>query len=183
MNGRVAYPRKLVLGGKLDGKYVVEEYSIRRPFLEEMLAKHGYDNKTTCLRKWKESGVLDCDQDRFTRTRKVIKSGSKEDVYVLKVFSDSFDYGGVEYSENKKALVKKRNNSSVRASVMDLLKDDDEDEEDEGDKHPDSSKNGSDEGQETEVSDSVRKEEVVNHENTSQDENDGKQWEEYCDLA
>ena len=176
-NGKISYKKKRLP----DGRYIVEEYSIRRTFLEEIFAKHGYDNKASCLRAWKDMGVLDHDKDRYTRTRKLLEDGGKEDVYVLKVFSDSPCYGpdhedmvdeDIPSQKKKKVLNKTR--------IADLLKDDEDEESVEGKSSPDNACLEDDNT--TEVTE--MKAEVKNNDTTTEDEEDkGSQWVEYCDPA
>lgn len=66
---------------------MVEEYEIRRSFLEEVLYKNNFPNPKACYEEWRSMGVLDHDADRFTRSRKIDKASEKsEDVFVLRVF-------------------------------------------------------------------------------------------------
>lgn len=83
--GRITYPCKHLP----DGRCVVEQYEIRRGFLEEVLSKNNFPNSKACYQEWRKLGVLDCDADRYTRSRKIGKVSTKcEDVFVLRVFGD-----------------------------------------------------------------------------------------------
>lgn len=81
--GRITTPNKELPSGQV----VIEEYQIRRSFVEEVLAKNGYKNPKACYAEWRAMGVLDHDSDRFTRSKKIDTSSDKyEDVFVLRVF-------------------------------------------------------------------------------------------------
>lgn len=81
--GRITYP-----GTRCDdGRILKEVYEIRKSFVEETLKANGYDNLNSCCKAWKEMGVLDYERGRNTRSRKLVLSGSAEDVYVLNVYS------------------------------------------------------------------------------------------------
>jgi hypothetical protein len=96
--GRISYPKTILPNGKC----VVEEYEIRRGFLEEILSKKNFPNITTCAREWKAMEVLDHETGRLTRSRKIDKkSGKAEDVFVFRVFGDAPD------SQPKSKLVKR----------------------------------------------------------------------------
>lgn len=84
--GRITYPN-LILP---DGRTVIEEYEIRRSFLEQVLKENGFPNSRTCAKAWKASGVLDYETGRSTRSRKIDKSAADpEDVFVFRVFGDT----------------------------------------------------------------------------------------------
>ena len=84
--GRISYPNKILT----DGRVILEEYAIRRSFLEQTLAQNNFPNISTCVKEWKTMGVLDCDADRPTRSRLIDKSAGKtEDVFVLRVFAEA----------------------------------------------------------------------------------------------
>lgn len=83
--GRIRYPNKKVG----DNKYLVEEYAVRQSVVENILKKHGYENKRTYIKEWRENGVLDCDSDRPTRSRRIEPNGKSEDVYVFLVYSET----------------------------------------------------------------------------------------------
>lgn len=96
--GRISYPKTILPNGKC----VVEEYEIRRGFLEEILSKKNFPNITTCAREWKAMEVLDHETGRLTRSRKIDKkSGKAEDVFVFRVFGDA------PVSQPKSKLVKR----------------------------------------------------------------------------
>lgn len=83
--GRVSYPGKLLP----DGRYVAEEYELRKDFLEALLKSKGFPNISTCAKEWKAMGVLNHETGRLTRARKVIPmTHTTEDVYVFRVFGD-----------------------------------------------------------------------------------------------
>lgn len=81
--GKITAPNKVLPTGQV----VIEEYQIRRSFVEEVLAKNGYKNPKACYAEWRAMGVLDHDNDRFTRSKKIDPASDKyEDVFVLRVF-------------------------------------------------------------------------------------------------
>lgn len=81
--GRITYPNNVLP----DGRVVIEQYEIRRSFLEEVLKKNNFPNCRACYEEWRSMGVLDHDADRFTRSRKIDKASDKnEDVFVLRVY-------------------------------------------------------------------------------------------------
>ena len=84
--GRITYPN-IVLP---DGRVIVEQYEIRRSFVEATLHKYNFPNPTACYRQWREMGVLDHEQGKFTRGRKIDPSAEKdENVFVLRVFGNA----------------------------------------------------------------------------------------------
>jgi hypothetical protein len=84
--GRITTPNKVLP----DGRVTIEEYQIRRSFVEEVLHKNGFKNAKACYAEWRSMGVLDHDSDRFTRSKKIDPSSDKnEDVFVLRVFGDT----------------------------------------------------------------------------------------------
>ena len=84
--GKITTPNKVLPTGQV----VVEEYQIRRSFVEQVLVKNGYKNPKACYAEWRSMGVLDHDSDRFTRSKKIDPSSEKnEDVFVLRVFGDA----------------------------------------------------------------------------------------------
>ena len=175
-NGKISYKKKRLP----DGRYIVEEYSIRRTFLEEIFAKHGYDNKASCLRAWKDMGVLDHDKDRYTRTRKLLEDGGKEDVYVLKVFSDSPCYGPDNEDLVEAIPIQRKKKVLNKTRIADLLKDDEDEEGGGGEASPDNACLKDDNTTEA----VEMKDEVRNNDTTAEDEEDeGSQWVEYCDFA
>ena len=72
-----------------NGKKVVKEYEIRPTILEGILKKYGHPNVKTCSDYWRECGLISCDSDRPTRSRKIMPNNSKsEDVYVFRVYDN-----------------------------------------------------------------------------------------------
>lgn len=51
---------------------------------DEMIAKGQYEESSIVLKELKAKGYLDCEADRYTRSRKM-PNGTKQDVYVLKL--------------------------------------------------------------------------------------------------
>ena len=84
--GRISYPNTILPSGLC----VVEQYEIRRSYLEKLLDSNNFPNITTCAREWKSMDVLDYEAGRLTRSRKIDKSAtSPEDVFVFRVFGDA----------------------------------------------------------------------------------------------
>jgi len=74
------------------GKYVnnkniskPDEISILVDTFKTIMNNGGYDDEKIILKAWKESGILDCEKDRYTRARKLGGTGCKVNVYVIKV--------------------------------------------------------------------------------------------------
>ena len=85
-HGKITYPNTILP----DGRVILEEYAIRRGFVEEVLAKNGFKNTKACYDEWTAMGVLDRDKDRPTRSRKIDPKANKaEDVFVLRVYGDA----------------------------------------------------------------------------------------------
>lgn len=81
--GRITYPNTILP----DGRVVIEQYEIRRSFVEATLSKHHFPNPTACYRQWRDMGVLDYEKGKFTRGRKIDPSSEKdENVFVLRVY-------------------------------------------------------------------------------------------------
>lgn len=51
---------------------------------EEMIKQGGYEDKNVVLRELKQNGYLNCESDRFTRSRKS-PVGYTQEVYVIKL--------------------------------------------------------------------------------------------------
>ena len=83
--GRITHPKKSLP----DGRYLTDEFEIRKGFLEKVLKDKGFPNISTCAKEWKAMGVLNHETGRLTRSRKIIPlADSAEDVYVFQVFGD-----------------------------------------------------------------------------------------------
>lgn len=68
----------------LGNRTVVEEFEVRPSIVEDLLKKGGYENIKTCIREWTTAKVLNRDEKRATRIRKIEDVG--ESVYVFRVF-------------------------------------------------------------------------------------------------
>ena len=72
-----------------DGRMINQEVEVRKNVLEDLLKKHGFTNKSTCIDAWKAMGVLDYEDEKHPcRSRKVDPYAEKEKVYVLRVFDE-----------------------------------------------------------------------------------------------
>lgn len=118
--GKVSYPKKVLENGQI----IAEEYAVRKSYVDSILSNNGFQNKRTCVNTWKQQGVLDCDGDRPTRSRKIVPGGKSEDVYVFRVYADPSDNVSddvVSDSPELQIVPKKK-----PATVEYLLADDDE---------------------------------------------------------
>lgn len=75
-----------------DGRVIVQEFEVRPSVVEKILHEGGFENRATCIAEWKKLEVLDFEgKGHATRSRKIDESapkGSKEEVYVFRVFCD-----------------------------------------------------------------------------------------------
>jgi len=83
--GRISYKNKVLP----DGRKVVEELEVRPSIVEAILHQNGYENIKTCEKAWLDAGLISCDKDRPTRSRKIVDK--YEDVYVFRVFEKTGD--------------------------------------------------------------------------------------------
>lgn len=85
-----------------DGRVVMEEFLVRKPVVNSILKKHGFENSATCAKRWSELGLTSCDKDRPTRSRKIEPESSKyEEVFVFRVFEEFADLvDGVEHESD-----------------------------------------------------------------------------------
>lgn len=73
-------------------KQVVEEIEVYPSVVKEILKSNGFTNIETCVKAWKESGVIDFEGDRNHHRRCLDpNSGSKDKVFVFRVFETSDD--------------------------------------------------------------------------------------------
>lgn len=70
--------------GKLTPKREWIEVQMNKISFEEMIKQGGYEDKNVVLKELKQNGYLNCESDRFTRSRKN-SLGYTEDVYVIKL--------------------------------------------------------------------------------------------------
>ncbi len=120
--GKITYPNTVLPNGQV----IVEEYAIRRNFVEEVLTKNGFKNTRACYDEWNAMGVLDRDKDRPTRSRKIDpKAGKTEDVFVLRVYGDTL----VTPPKKPKCKLVKRAIPSCSSQLATLLNDAEEAEE------------------------------------------------------
>lgn len=89
--GRVTYMRVPYPGGRV----VVQEFEIRQGIVQQILAEHGFTNIKTCEQAWRAAEVLNARDDTHPCHRRKIDpqapTGSRENVYVLRVFCDPDD--------------------------------------------------------------------------------------------
>ncbi|WP_294096957.1 DUF927 domain-containing protein [Proteiniclasticum sp.] len=72
--------------GTVTPKRDYTEVVVYKPSFNEMLRKGNYEDSSIVLRELKSNGYLDCDADRYTRSRKN-HNGIRQDVYVLKLYN------------------------------------------------------------------------------------------------
>lgn len=105
-----------------DGRYVVQEFEIRKLVLEEMLVSLGYDNRSTCIAAWKELGVLDFeDATHACRERKIDPTtvkGNTEKVYVLRVFASDEEATRLREEELKKQKELEKKLGKKKLSIL-----------------------------------------------------------------
>lgn len=70
--------------GKLIPKREWIEVQMNKISFEEMIKQGGYEDKNVVLRELKQNGYLNCESDRFTRSRKS-PVGYTQEVYVIKL--------------------------------------------------------------------------------------------------
>lgn len=62
-----------------------DEICIYPDIFRRIMSTGGYEDEKIILKQWKELGILDCEEDRYTRKRKLGSTGSRVHVYVVKV--------------------------------------------------------------------------------------------------
>lgn len=73
---------------------VVEEVSIYRDKFVEIIHELGYEDEKILLEKFKEKKLLNCEEGRYFRKRKIIEGGIVEKVYVINVLNNEADIEG-----------------------------------------------------------------------------------------
>ena len=112
----------------IDGRWIIEEFVVRKGILEKMLKDNGYENLQTCIGEWKKKGVLDFEDEYHPRRYRTI-DGSKERAYVFRVFATEEEAAEIEESLRKKEQHRPKILSKKQSSqVVTLLSDDDEEE-------------------------------------------------------
>lgn len=101
-----------------DGKQAVGEVLVRKIFLEEMLDKHGFPNIDTCKEAWDKEGVLNRDNDRFTRSREIEPNEPLEDVFCFWLF-ESEENSEKEENERLRATSKLAKKSKMTELLSD----------------------------------------------------------------
>ena len=115
--GRITYPDRLLP----DGRTVIEEYEVRRSFLEQVLKDNGFPNSRTCVKAWKAKGVLDYETGRSTRSRKIDSSAANpEDVFVFRVFGETTTHPPKARPRSKLCL-KARSSPKAGSKIDELL--------------------------------------------------------------
>ena len=123
VNGKISYPNKKAENGKV----IVEEYSIRRPFLAKVLERNGFQNAATCAKQWKNAGVLDYEKGRLTRSRKILDVGKAEDVFVLRVYASAEESPQLQKEKKERRRLLKSEEKPKSPTLRELLRGDDED--------------------------------------------------------
>ena len=76
--------------GKITQKESYVEVQMNKMSFEQMIKEGGYEDKNVVLKELKDAGYLDCEKDRFTRSRKS-SLGYTENVYVIKLAKDKIE--------------------------------------------------------------------------------------------
>ncbi|WWU64751.1 DUF927 domain-containing protein [Clostridium baratii] len=71
--------------GKITQKENYSEVQMNKISFEEMIREGGYEDVKVVLKELKDAGYLDCEKDRYTRSRKN-NLGYTENVYVIKLY-------------------------------------------------------------------------------------------------
>ena len=122
--GRISYPNRILP----DGRTIIEEYEVRRSFLEQVLKENGFPNSRTCAKAWKASDVLDYEAGRSTRSRKIDKSAVEpEDVFVFRVFGETITPPLQKVKPVSKLCLKPGAALKASSKIDQFLNDDEED--------------------------------------------------------
>ena len=94
-----------------NGEFVVAEVFMPELIFEDVLVKGGFQDKKIILKKWKESGVLHCESDRYKSNIEIIH---RQPVKGYRIFLPASlnDAKKAEYAEKKKTAVWERVRSS-----------------------------------------------------------------------
>lgn len=61
------------------------EVSIFPNMFDKVMRQGGYEDPKTILKSWKKKDLLDCEQDRLTRTRTIHQDSGRAQVYVIRI--------------------------------------------------------------------------------------------------
>ena len=104
-------------------KKVILEYGLLKSKLEEILTKKGYPNMNTCIALWKKAGLLNYEDGKSTRKRKIGNAEAlKAYLYVLKVFDEDHDPSAPTIPKKVKSRI-----AGMSPQMKFLLSDDDDD--------------------------------------------------------
>ena len=104
-------------------KKVILEYGLLKIKLEEILTKKGYPNMNTCVALWKKAGLLNYEDGKLTRKRKIGNAEAlKAQLYVLKVFDEDYDPSTPTVPQKVKSRI-----AGMSPHMKSLLRDDDDD--------------------------------------------------------
>lgn len=102
--GRITYETY-----KHEGRTVVQEIEIIKSILENLLLEGRFQNRKACVDEWKKAGVLDYeDKYHATRSRRIDPSsptGSRQEVYVFRMFATAEGEQEILEEENRKKLL------------------------------------------------------------------------------
>ena len=68
-----------------NGDVVIGEFALYKTAMDEVFKEIKRKNPTTCLKKWREAGLIDCDTGHLTNKRTITKGSER--VYVLRIFA------------------------------------------------------------------------------------------------
>ncbi|MCL1846151.1 MAG: DUF927 domain-containing protein [Defluviitaleaceae bacterium] len=74
-----------------NGNKCIMNVCIAKEKCEELLRKGGFQEPKVVFKKFKERQWLDCENDRYTRTRKIKESGTAVTVYAIRIFEAKED--------------------------------------------------------------------------------------------
>ena len=111
--GRItSFPAKRIK----NGDFVVAEVFLSELVFDDVLLKGGFQDKKVILKKWKESGVLHCDNDRYKSTFEIIR---KQPVKGYRIFLPASlnEARKAESAEKKKKAILESVNESEKVQT------------------------------------------------------------------
>lgn len=72
-----------------DGRKVIEEIEVYPSIVDKILKDNGFSNKKTCIDLWKADGLIDYEEGKNYRKRKIVSGRKPEHVYVFRIFDDT----------------------------------------------------------------------------------------------
>ena len=126
----------------IDGRKVIEEIEVYPDAVDRILADNGFPNKDTCIQAWKEAHVIDYEDTKNYRKRKIDpRSNEQKRVFVFRIFEDTSqekEANDIDNSKKEKIIKKSKAKSNIikkptaaMLRVMNISEDDEEDSNDE----------------------------------------------------